>query len=96
LSTGRVVSQDGPGTAEGTSGEVVDTSARQHGVVLDLGAAEGRAVGGDEDQLGLALTQGLQGRLVPQAILAALHDQGQAGVDGLGGLFLSAGKGDTN
>lgn len=67
---------------------MVDTGAGEHGVVLDLGAAEGRAVRGDDDQLRLALTQGLQGGLVAQAVLAALHDQSQAGVDSLGGLLL--------
>jgi hypothetical protein len=31
---------------------VVDTSAGQHGVVLDFGLSQGGAVVGDDDQLG--------------------------------------------
>lgn len=38
---------------------------------------------GDDDQLSLALTKGLQGLFVAQAILSRFHDQSQAGVDGL-------------
>lgn len=39
-------------------------SLGEHGVVLKLGLAEGRGVGGDDDQLGLAGTEGLDGGLV--------------------------------
>merc|ERR1719361_1901965 len=63
--------------------EVMDARLRQHRVVLALALAERRAVLGDEDQLRLALAQGLEGRLVAQAVLPALHDQLQAGVDGV-------------
>ena len=35
-----------------TSSVVVDTSLGKHGIVLDLRLADGRAVAGDEDQLG--------------------------------------------
>lgn len=41
-----------------------------------------RSVVGDDDQLSLSLTQGLEGLLVAEAELAGLHHQSQAGVDG--------------
>jgi hypothetical protein len=46
--------------------EVVDRSLGQHGVVLELTLAERRSVGSNEDQLGLAGTQGLDGGLVAE------------------------------
>ena len=77
----------------------------QHGVVLQFGLAQRGAVARNQNQLGygykrtwmvvrtFALAQGLEGRLVAQRVLAALHDQRQAGVDGLDGLFLRAIRG---
>lgn len=38
----------------------------QHGVVLELTLTERRSVGGNDDQLGLAGAEGLDGRLVAQ------------------------------
>ena len=49
---------------------------------------QGRGVAGDDDELGLALAEGLQGLLVAQDVLAGLHHQGEPGVDGLGRLLL--------
>lgn len=49
--------------------------------VFQLGLAEGRAVGGDEDQLGLAGADGLHGGLGAHGDLAGLHDQGETGGD---------------
>lgn len=46
------------------------------------------SVVGDDDKLGLALTKSLQGLLVAEAVLAGLHDQGQAGVDRFQSFFL--------
>lgn len=66
----------------------MDTSAREHGVVLDLGATKRGAVGGDDDELSLSLTDSLQGGLVSEAVLTALHDQSQARVDGISGFLL--------
>ena len=43
--------------------EVVDGDLGEHGVVLKLGLAQGRAVAGNEDQLGLAGAEGLHGGL---------------------------------
>lgn len=51
---------------------------------------------GDDDQLGLALAQGLQGLLVSEAVLAGLHDQRQAGVDAIQSLFLLGGRKTQN
>ncbi len=49
---------------------------------------ERRCVVGDDDELGLALPEGLERLLVAQHVLAGLHDEGQARVDGLGRLLL--------
>lgn len=49
--------------------------------VFQLGLAEGRAVGGNEDQLGLAGADGLHGGLGAHGDLAGLHDQGETGGD---------------
>lgn len=59
--------------------EVVDGGFGEHGHVLELGLAEGRAVGGDEDQLGLSGADGLHGGLGAHGDLAGLHDEGEAG-----------------
>lgn len=63
------------------TGEVVDGSLGQHGVVLKLTLAEGRSVGSDDDQLGLAGAKSLHGRLSTQGDFAGLHHQGEPGVD---------------
>jgi len=46
---------------------VVNRGLRQHAVVLELALAERRSVGGDDNQLGFARTEGLDGRLVAQS-----------------------------
>ena len=45
-------------------------SLGEHGVVLDFGFAQRRAVVADDDELGLAGTQRLKGGLVPESVLA--------------------------
>ena len=67
---------------------MVDTAAREHSVVLNLRATDGWAVGSNEDKLSLSLTKSLQGRLVAEVVLARLHHQSQARVNGLRGLLL--------
>lgn len=59
-------------------------SSAGHSVVLNLGLAERGAVIADDDELRLAGSQGLQGRLIAQGVLARLHHQRKARVDGLG------------
>lgn len=71
---------------------VVDGGLGKHGKVLDLGLAEGRAVGGNEDHLGLALAEGLGGGLVAEDGLTGLHDQLKAGVHVLHVLLLRSRK----
>lgn len=71
---------------------VVDGGLGKHGKVLDLGLAEGRAVGGNEDHLGLALAEGLGGGLVAKDGLTGLHDQLKAGVHVLHVLLLRSRK----
>ena len=60
---------------------VVDTSAGEESVVLDLGASQSRAVVGDDNQLSLGLAEILEGATVSQVDLSALHDESKAGVD---------------
>lgn len=45
---------------------MVDGALGEHGVVLELGLAEGRGVAGDEDQLGLAHAELLERGLVSE------------------------------
>ena len=70
-----------------TSSVVVNVSLGKHSVVLNLGLAERGAVIADDDELRLAGSQGLQGRLIAQGVLARLHHQRKARVDGLGRCF---------
>merc|ERR1719420_1164502 len=75
----------------------MDSGLGQHGVVLDLGLTERGSVVGDDNQLALAVPQGLEGLLVAKNVLAGLHDQGESGIDRLiallcGFLLCSHGK----
>ena len=63
--------------------EVVHTGLREHGIILNLTLAQSRAVVGNEDKLGFALAQCLQSRFESQAVLATLHHQLQASIDGI-------------
>ena len=51
-------------------GEMVDVGLGQHRIILDLGLAEGRAVVGNNDQLRLPISEGLQSLLVPKVVLS--------------------------
>ena len=73
-------------TADGTqlvvtALEVVDLGLRQHGVVLQLRLSQDWGVTGNDDQLGLTVSQRLDGRLVAQGVLTRLDNQAQLGVD---------------
>ena len=46
--------------------EVVDVALAQHGVVLEFRLAEGRCVARDDDELGLAVAERLEGALVSE------------------------------
>lgn len=48
------------------AGEVVDRCLGQHGVVLELRLAERGSVAGNDDKLGLAGAEALEGRLVTE------------------------------
>lgn len=48
------------------SGKVVNVGLGQHGVVLELALAQRRSVASNDNQLGLASAQTLEGRLVSQ------------------------------
>ena len=54
-----------------------------HAEVLDLLLSDLRAVVGDEDQLGLALSEALLAGAVAEDGLAGLEDEGEFGVDRL-------------
>ena len=45
----------------------MDRSLSKHGVVLELTLAQRGGVGGNDDELGLAVTEGLEGRLVSES-----------------------------
>jgi hypothetical protein len=49
------------------AGEVVDGSLGQHAVVLEFTLSQRRSVASDDDQLGLAGSQRLEGRLVSES-----------------------------
>lgn len=66
---------------------MVDVALSKHRVVLELRLAEWGGVAGNDDQLGLSVSQGLEGRLVAENVLAGLHYQRQTGVDGVSGLL---------
>ena len=46
------------------TGEVVNVALSKHGIVLKLRLAERRGVSGDNDELGLSRSEGLEGALV--------------------------------
>lgn len=47
--------------------EVVDRGLGQHGVVLELRLPQGRSVASNDDELGLASTEALEGGLVAES-----------------------------
>ena len=51
---------------------MVDGGLAEHGVVLKLRLAERRGVAGNDDELGLARAEGLEGGLVTKSDLAGL------------------------
>lgn len=55
--------------------EVVNGGLRQHGVVLQLGLAKGRGVAGDDNELSLARSQTLEGRLVAESDCENVSEQ---------------------
>ena len=55
-----------------------------------------RRVVGQDDQLGLALSQSLECLSVAQDVLAGLDDQLESAVDALHGLFLHTWRGEAN
>lgn len=63
------------------SGVVVNGGLGKHSVVFNFGLAETRAVGRDDDQLGLTGTEGLEGGLVPENVLTGLDNKCEARVD---------------
>jgi hypothetical protein len=71
---------------------VVDGALGQHGVVLNLRFAKVRAVGRNENHLGLGHAESLDGGLVPQNGLSGSHDKLKAGVHRVLTLLLSSKK----
>lgn len=57
------------------AGEVVDGGLAEHGVVLELRLAERRGVASNDDELGLAGAEGLEGGLVTKSDLAGLCEE---------------------
>ena len=54
---------------------MMNLSLGQHGKVFYLGPTQWRAVGGDEDHLGLAFTKGFYGAFVAKDGFSGLHDE---------------------
>jgi hypothetical protein len=63
----------------------------KHGVVLQLRLPQRRSVASNDDKLGLAGTQALEGRLVTEGDFARLHHKREARVDGVGGSLVLLG-----
>jgi hypothetical protein len=57
------------------AGEVVDGGLAEHGVVLELRLAERGGVAGNDDELGLAGAEGLEGGLVTKSDLSGLFSR---------------------
>lgn len=66
---------------------VVDGDLAEHGVVLHLALAQGRAVASDQDELGLAIAKRLDRLLVAELDLSGLDDKGKTRADGVGTLL---------
>jgi len=71
---------------------VVDTSVGEHSVVLELRLAKRGAVLGNDDELGFTVAEGLEGLLVSQEGLTALHDESETRVNSFLRLFLLVGN----
>lgn len=63
------------------SGEEVSVDLSKHGVVLDQRFSQRRAVSGNEDKLGLSVSDALKGGLGAQDGFTRSHDEGQFCVD---------------
>ena len=60
-------------------------------LTLELRLPQGRGVSGDDNELGLASSQALEGGLVAEGDLTGLHHKRKARVDGVGGSLVLLG-----
>lgn len=60
-------------------------------LTLELRLPQRRSVAGNDDELGLASSEALEGRLVAEGDLTGLHHKRQARVDGVGGSLVLLG-----
>lgn len=72
---------------------MVDGALGQHGVVLDLGLSQSRGVASNDDELGLTLSESLDGGLVTEGVLSGLDSKTELGVDVITGLLRLGGLG---
>ena len=56
-------------------------SLGEHGVVLELGSSKGRAISGDDNELGSTGAHLLEGRLEAEGVLSGLDDERELAVD---------------
>lgn len=63
----------------------------KHGVVLELRLPQRGGVASNDDELGLASAEALEGRLVSEGDLTGLHNKRKARVDGVGGSLVLLG-----
>ena len=71
---------------------MVHSGLGKHGKVLNLRLAKRRAVGSDQDELGLSGAEGLEGGFVAEGCLSGLHDELDTRVHRLDILFLWFGE----
>ena len=71
----------------------MDVSLRKHGVVFEFGLPQRWGVASNDNELCLAGSQGLEGGLVAEHNLTALHDESKARVDALRGFLRLLGRG---
>jgi hypothetical protein len=90
----RTVEELSAGSSERTvvTRVVMDGGLGKHGKVFDLRLSQVRTVGGDEDHLGLSLSEGLDSVLVTHDGLSGLHDQLKPTVHGVLLLLLHSQK----
>ena len=71
---------------------VVNIGLGEHSIVLNLGSHQRRAVRRDDDELGITVSERLEGSLLADGGLARLHDERETRVDGLDLLFGNLGS----
>lgn len=80
-------------TTSGTEGDVVSSIEDNFGlgngsIVFEFSLSDGGTVVAEDDELGIAWSEGLEGGLISEDVLTALHDEGKFAVNILSCSFL--------